>query len=262
MDEQTWLHHHFEVRAIYEITRAINSSYSQQEVLDSMLERMVKDLGYRAATLRLLDEERQQLELKAAYGLSDAYLKKGPFDVTKSRIDQIVLTGHTATLHDVRRDPGFQYPEAAEREGLASMLALPLALHDRVIGLLHVYTAELHVFGEEEQAFLGAIANLGAQAIQRTQLFEAFQRIAHQINSSLQLSQVLTRLIIESVNELNVKAGAIRLLGPRRQRLHLAVAFGLSQTYLEKGEVRVAESPIDQRALEEGHPIAIVDLEK
>jgi GAF domain-containing protein len=262
MDEQTWLHHHFEVRAIYEISRAINSSYSQQEVLDATLERIVTDLGYRAATLRLLDVERRQLELKAAYGLSEAYLKKGPFDFTKSGIDQIVLTGKPATLHDVRHDPGFQYPEAAAREGLASMLAVPLALRDRVIGVLHVYTAELHVFGEEEQAFLGAIGNLGAQAIQRTQLFEAFQRVAHQINSSLELSQVLTKLVIESVNELNAKAGSVRLLGPRRLRLHLAVAYGLSQTYLQKGEIRVAESPIDQRALQEGHPVTVTDLEK
>lgn len=259
MDQQIWLHH--EVRAIYEITRAINSSLSQQEVLAGILRRIVSELGYRAATLRLFDEEHQVLELKSSFGLSEAYLKKGPFDIKKSGIDQIVLKGETATLHDVRSDPGFQYPEDAAREGLASMLAVPLALHDRVIGVLHVYTAELHDFGAEEQAFLSAVANLGAQAIQRAQLFEAFRRIAHEINSSLELKEVLTRLIRESVKELNVKAGAIRLLGPRRQRLHLAVAFGLSQTYLEKGEIRVAESPIDQRALEEGHPIAIADLE-
>jgi GAF domain-containing protein len=260
MDEQIWLHH--EVRAIYEITRAINSSFSQQEVLAGILERIVKELGYRAATLRLFDEERMQLELKASYGLSEEYLKKGPFDIKKSGVDQVVLKGETATLHDVRRDPGFQYPDDAAREGLASILAVPLALRDRVIGVLHVYTAELHDFGAEEQAFIAAIANLGAQAIQRTQLFEAFKRIAQEVNSSLELKEVLTRLIRESVTELNVKAGAIRLLGPRRQRLHMAVAYGLSQSYLEKGEVRVAESPIDQRALEEGHPIAIADLEK
>ena len=41
MDEQIWLHH--EVRAIYEITRAINSSFSQQEVL-AVLGRVVEVL--------------------------------------------------------------------------------------------------------------------------------------------------------------------------------------------------------------------------
>lgn len=260
MDEQIWLHH--EVRAIYEITRAINSSFSEQEVLDGILQRIVSELGYKAATLRLFDEERQRLVLKSSYGLSEGYLKKGAFDIKKSGIDQLVVKGQTATLHDVRRDPGFQYPDEAAREGLASMLAVPLALRDRVIGVLHVYTAKVHDYSGEEQAFLSAVANLGAQAIQRTQLFEAFRRTAHEVNSSLDLKQVLTKLIIESVTELNVKAGSIRLLGPKRQRLHLAVAYGLSQDYLEKGEVTVADSPIDQRALQDSHPIAIADLEQ
>ncbi len=260
MDTQIWLQH--EVRVIYDIIRAINSSLSAQQVLDEIVKHIVDELHYRAATIRLRDEERQQLELKTSYGLSETYLKKGPFDIAKSGIDQVVLTGQPATLQDVRRDPGFQYPEAAAREGLASMLAVPLTARERVIGVLHVYTAELHDFSGEEQAFIGAIANLGAQAIERTYLFEAFRRIAHEVNSSLELKEVLATLLLESVRELNVKAGSIRLLGPRRQRLHLAVAYGLSQTYLQKGEVSVASSPIDQRALQTGRPVVITDLEQ
>jgi GAF domain-containing protein len=260
MNEQLWLQE--EVRVVYDIIRAVNSGLSAQEVLDKIVERIVAELRYRAATIRLLDPERQQLELKAAYGLSEAYLKKGPMDISKSGVDRVVLTGQPATLQDVRRDPGFQYPEAAAREGLASILSVPLTARERVIGVLHVYTAELHDFSAEEQAFIGAIANLGAQVLERTHLFEAFQRLAHQLNSSLELKEVLTTLLIESVRELNVKAGSIRLLGPRRERLHIAVAYGLSQTYLQKGEVKVAASPIDQRALETGRPVAVTDLEQ
>ncbi len=258
MDEQMWLHH--EVRAMYEITRAVNSGQNRQEVLSTILERIVKDLGYRAASLRLLDQERGQLRLGASYGLSEAYLKKGPLDVTKSGVDRAVLAGQPQSLADVRRDAGFQYPNEAAREGLASMLAVPLTSRNRVIGVLHVYTAEPRDFSSEEQAFLSAVANVGAQAIQRTRQLESIRRIAQQVNSTLALREVLSRLLVELVDELNVKAGSIRLLGPRRQRLHLAVAYGLSDTYLKKGEVKVAESSIDQRALEEGKPVAIADL--
>ncbi len=70
MDDQTRLQH--EVRALYAIIGAINSSQSQREVLSMILQRSVSELGYKAATLRLLDEERQTLELKAAHGLSEA----------------------------------------------------------------------------------------------------------------------------------------------------------------------------------------------
>jgi GAF domain-containing protein len=258
MNEETGLARR--VHALYEITLAINSSLSQQRVLAEMLERIVQDLGYRAATLRLLDEERDQLELKASHGLSEAYLKKGAVDVDKSGIDRTVLTGQWVAIKDAGTDPGFQYPGAAEQEGLESLLAVPLTVRDRVIGVLHVYTSEPHEFRPAEQAFIAAVANLGAQAIQRTRLFESFHRFAHHVNSSLELKDVLPTLLLESVGELNVKAGSIRLLGPKRETLHLAAAYGLSDAYLKKGAVKVAQSPVDRRVLEEAKPLAITDI--
>jgi len=258
MDQRTGLQRR--VHALYEITLAINSSLSQQRALAAMLERIVNDLGYRAATLRLLDEERDQLELKASHGLSEAYLKKGAVDVAKSGIDRTVLTGEWVTIKDAAHDPGFQYQGAAAQEGLASLLAVPLTVRDRAIGVLHVYTAAPHEFRPAEQAFIAAIANLGAQAIQRTRMFESFYRFAHHINSSLDLKEVLTTLLLQSVKELNVKAGSIRLLGPKRETLHLAAAYGLSDTYLKKGAVKVVQSLIDRRVLQEAKPVAITEL--
>jgi len=258
MDDGIWMQR--EVRALYAITEAINGSLGLQDLLTVMLERTVVELGYRAATLRLLDEERQTLELKAAYGLSAAYLHKGAVEVANSGIDQTVLRGTPVAIADVSHDPGFQYAAAATAEGLASVLAVPLTARKRVIGVLRVYTAEPHQFGAEERAFLTAVANLGAQALERTGLYEAFQTIARQMNSSLDLQQVLTTLLLESVSALNTKAGSIRLLGPQRATLHLAAAYGLSASYVQKGTVEVAHSPIDQRVLNDGQPVAITEV--
>ena len=248
------------VHALYDITLAMNASLDEDKILSAMLERIVNELGYKAATLRLLDEEQDQLELKASYGLSESYLKKGAVDVARSGIDRTVLAGQWVTIQDATRDAGFQYPAAAAEEGLASLLAVPLTHRDRAIGVLHVYTAESHEFREAEKAFVAAIANLGAQAIVRTRMFESFYRFAQHINTSVELKEVLATLLLQSVKELNVKAGAIRLLGPKRQTLHLAAAFGLSDAYLKKGPIIVAESPIDQRVLKESKPVTIADI--
>lgn len=258
MDEKKWLQH--EVRVLYELVQAINSGLGQQEVLSILLGRIVTDLDYRAATIRLVDQEHQRLDLKAAYGLSEEYLHKGSVDVAKSGIDQKVLTGEQVAVTELKQETRFQHAEAAFREGLVSMLAVPLSIYDRVIGVLHLYTGEVHEFGPEEIAFISAIANLGAQAIQRSRLFEAFQSIAQNVNSSLDLKEVLIKLLSISVIELNVKAGSIRLLGQKRETLHLAASTGLSQEYIQKGAVKVAQSPIDQKVLQEGKPVAITDL--
>jgi two-component system NtrC family sensor kinase len=249
-----------EIHVLHEIIRDVNTRFNQQEVLEVMLERLVKELGYRAATLRLLDREKQELNLMASYGLSQAYLEKGPVVVAKSELDHRVLAGELVALADLSQEAGFQYTQAAAQEGLASLLAVPLEVYDQVIGVLHLYTPELHQFSSEEKELILAIASLGSQAIQRSHLFSAFRKVARQVNSSLELQEVLTTLLVEMVTQLNVKAGSIRLLGPRRQTLHLAAAYGLSEAYLQKGSVQVAQSPVDQQVLLEGSPAAITDV--
>ncbi len=258
MENRSWLQH--KVETLHEITQAINMNLNQEEVLDVVLRRICTELGYKAATLRLLNEERQQLELAASFGLSRSYLEKGAVEVARSGVDMGALAGQHITLADVRQDAGFQYKEAADREGLRSMLAVPINLQERVIGTLHVYTGEPHEFTSEEKSWVATAANLGAQGIRRAHCFAAFRRVARNINSSLELKDVLTTLLLESVKELNVKAGSIRLLGPKRRMLHLAAAYGLSETYLKKGDVEVSNSPIDQHVLEESRPITITDV--
>lgn len=258
MDGRTWPQR--EVGVLYQVTRAMNASMSPQEVLAVMLERIVVDLEYKAATLRILDEEKGTLNLKAAFGLSEEYLAKGAVSLSKSGIDQTVLTGKPVTLANVTEDSAFQYADEAKREGLCSLLVVPMTLQDRVIGVLRVYTDCPHEFSREEQEFIAAVANLGAQAVCRTHCFNSFRHIARNLNSTLDLKAVLRTLLLESVRELNVKGGSVRLLDVKREILHLATAYGLSETYLKKGEVRVAQSPIDQQVLRDGRPVSITDL--
>lgn len=250
-----------EVRVLQDITLSVSASLDEARALDVLLERVVRDLGYRAATIRFWNEELQALELRAAFGLSDAYLKKGAVDVAGSEVDRRVVQGETVAISDVSRDPGFQYPEAAKREGLVTMLAVPLQIRRRAIGVLHVYTDSPRVFTVRERAFLETLANLAAQAIDRAHWFAAFQRIAHEFNSSLALADVLKALLGESVRELNVKAGLVRLLGQKRETLHLVASVGLSEAYLNKGAVKVATSPIDQQVMQDGKPVLVPDVE-
>jgi signal transduction protein with GAF and PtsI domain len=249
-----------EVAALTAIVQAVSGGQSQAEVLSALLAATVTAMGYKAATLRLLDEERQQLALQAAYGLSDTYLGKGAVEVAQSELDQQVLQGQWVELAEVRAAPGFQYPEAAAREGLASGLVIPLLVREKAIGVLRVYTGEPHSFSAAERGVLAAAASLGAGAIQRARLFEAFQRIAYHVSSSLEIKRVLATLLVEAVREVNVKAASLRLLGPRRMTLHLAAAYGLSDAYLQKGQVTVANSPVDQQVLTGGAPVCLGDV--
>jgi GAF domain-containing protein len=132
-------------------------------------------MGLRAASIRLLDEKRQRLVLAAACGLSAEYLAKGPVLVAHSPVDQRVLAGERVVLHDVRTEPGFEYPQEAAREGIRSVLVVPLKLQDRALGVMRVYSARPRHFSNVGETFLASIADLVALAIERAELHALLQ---------------------------------------------------------------------------------------
>ena len=71
---------------------------------------------------------------------------------------------------DVLKAPGYKYKDIAEKEGLASLLCVPLAVKNKVIGVLNCYTSKPHKFSKIEISVLTSVANQAAIAIENTEL--------------------------------------------------------------------------------------------
>ena len=78
-------------------------------------------------------------------------------------------------IYDVGDDPRIQYPEAAIKEGIASILSVPINVHDRVIGALRVYTAEPWEFTLVDVNFVQAVAQITGMAIDLCRLNKGYK---------------------------------------------------------------------------------------
>jgi signal transduction histidine kinase len=157
-------------------------------------------MGVKASSIRLLDEERRFLEVGAAYGLSDAYLEKGKVDPQRGEMDRVTLQGKPVALLDATVDPRFQYPEEARKEGIRSVLSVPLMLLDRAIGVLRVYTGEVRQFTKEETEFLVALASQGTAAIQNARAYRQLQ----------ELEEAKSRFVFAVTHELKAPVAAVQ----------------------------------------------------
>lgn len=162
--------------ALYQIVLRISSSLDLDNVLAYLTEETAKAVKARAAAVRLLDKEGRRLEMRAVYNLSEAYLNKGPVELTHSAVDRQILDGYASQLEDVTRDPNFQYPEEAAKEGIVSVASVPLLAHGRPIGVLRVYTSERHTFSDAEMRFLIAVGDLAALSIENALLYEQMRQ--------------------------------------------------------------------------------------
>ncbi len=160
-----------EMQALYQIGQVVNSTLDTKEVLGLIAEHAARLLGRKACFIRLFDESGTRLYIGGAYGLSEEYLNKGPVEVAKSLIDLEALSGGVIQVLEVAEDPRFQYREEARREGLRSVLCVPLSGKSGVLGVIRVYSAQPHEFSEQEQHLLLNLANLGAVAIENARAY-------------------------------------------------------------------------------------------
>jgi signal transduction protein with GAF and PtsI domain len=232
----------------------INSSINVTEVLNKIAENFVKSLNVKACTILLFDRTWKALKVRASYGLSDAYLNKGSIAADKSIAE--TLSGKSVMVYDLTKDPRVQYPEAAKKEGIASILSVPITVMGKIIGVLRLYTAKPHEFSEDEREFISDLAAMGAVAIDRAQYFRSFRDVCTLISKSLNLKEVLDSITKNIARSLITKGCVIFLLSKVKNRLELKSSYGLSDAYLNKGPID-AEKSIAECL--KGKPVLVLD---
>ncbi|NQT96664.1 MAG: GAF domain-containing protein [Candidatus Marinimicrobia bacterium] len=90
--------------------------------------------------------------------------------------------------------------------------------------------------------------------------FRAFADISKVVSSTLKLHKVLDRILFNTIEALDLKAGAISLLNRKGNRLEMIAHLNLSQEFLDKGPV-LADKSIP-RALRTGQPVIVPDISK
>ena len=236
---------------LHEIAKALGTAKNLPAVLNLIVKSAVDALNVKACSLRLLDRKGEKLELAAAYGLSDEYLGKGPVEVGKSPVDQEAMKGEPVFVEDVESDGRLQYPDEARKEGIKSMICVPLKVRDQVIGSLRAYSTVRRGFSGSELTFLTALANLGAIAIDNARLMAKWRSrvekmsrlldVSKKIASSLRSEDVFQAVVQSAVEGLGAKGGTLRLLDDKKRNLDLVASVGLSEKYLAKGSVRVQD---------------------
>ncbi|MDY0040859.1 MAG: GAF domain-containing protein [Desulforhabdus sp.] len=144
------------LREFAAISHAI-STYSDVNLLNSHLVEMIsKSFKVKGSSIFLYDEREKQLFRVSSYGISESYQTKGPIYVDE-RFSEF-KSGKPVFFSDFREDPRIQYPEEAIKEGIVSMLSVPIKFHEDVIGLIKIYNAEPWILHDEDLNSMCVIA--------------------------------------------------------------------------------------------------------
>jgi signal transduction histidine kinase len=81
--------------------------------------------------------------------------------------------------------------------------------------------------------------------------------VAQTINSSLNLQEVLDRLVRATAEAMDVSAASIGLLDATGSEIDVVAAYGISRSYLDKGPTQVTRSRVYDTVLSTGEPLIL-----
>jgi len=106
---------------------------------------------------------------------------------------------------------------------------------------------------------IGWLCDQGAQLRAQMQRLQSLYEVNRLLASTLDLRKVLDLVARCAVEVSGAKGCSVRLLDPKTRRLNIEAYYNLSRRYLDKGEVILDQSPIDQEALR-GEVVQIPDM--
>jgi len=155
---------------LIKISKSLSKSKDPEEIIRMTVDSIKSALGIKGCALFLMNRQRDELEVAASAGLSQEYLKKGTVSALRSIADS--LKDGPVAVYDVSDDPRIQYPEAAQKEGIASILSVPIMVGDETIGAIRAYTAEKWEFTLDDVNFVQALAQIAGILIEMTRLYQ------------------------------------------------------------------------------------------
>jgi signal transduction histidine kinase len=254
------------------------------DVLDTVVEYATRLCGARAAQLFLLEGDVFRLSRVAGETPEEYrnYLRDHP--IARNRMSTVGRAAEDRRTHqipDVLEDAEYGRDDLQRRAGFRTLLSTPMILEDEVVGVLSLWRTEVAPFSDRERELLEEFAVEGAIVLRQLELvkalesrgaelaskvaqLEALREVGEAVGSSLDLDEVLDRIVSNAVRLTGTDGGSIMEYDESSDSFHVRAAFGSSTDLLKQLRAITIqrESTLVGRTALEHKPLEVPDLAK
>jgi signal transduction histidine kinase/CheY-like chemotaxis protein len=243
-----------ELRALGEVSQAVNSTLDLETVLATIVAKAVELSGTDAGEMSAFDEQRQQFVLRATYGMSEEMIAdlKGYHLGTRNLVRQAAAQREPLQIADMREQPASPARDFVLDAGHRGLLIVPLLRPDRVVGALVVRRKTPGAFPKRTIDLLQTFATQSVLAIQNAHLFTEIEAKGRQLEiAGMQKSRFLAAAshdLRQPLHALSLYSDALKLQAP-------AGAIGEISGHIGKAVVSLAalvDSLLDISRLDAG----------
>ncbi|HEX9742463.1 MAG TPA: GAF and ANTAR domain-containing protein [Nitrospiraceae bacterium] len=161
-----------QIDTLSQVSETVTSNRLIDDILQLIVTMTAQMMNSKICSIMLLDQPTGELRIVATQSLSEQYRLKPNLKIGQSISGRAVQERRPMIVPDVTREEDYMYPDIARKEGLCSLLSVPMLVRDKAVGVINSYTSVPHAFTGEEVKLMQAIANQSAIAIEHTTLLE------------------------------------------------------------------------------------------
>jgi PAS domain S-box-containing protein len=165
-------HERDQYRALADIAALINSSLDLSQVLNEVMDTIIKLTGAERGYLMLRNEKTGEMEFRTARNMDRETLDSSAFEISRSIVKRVAESGEEVLTTNAQEDTRFQQAESIVSYSLRSILCVPLKVKGTVTGVIYTDNKiKAGLFTEQTRDLLRAFANQAAVAIENARLF-------------------------------------------------------------------------------------------
>lgn len=245
-----------EAETLRQASSAVVSSLDQDEAIRHILEQLARVLPYDSASVQLLRDG--YLEIVGGRGWGEDQQVIGmQFPIPGDNPNTVVI--QTRKPHVLSNAPASHESfRVGPHSHIKSWLGVPLIIHDRVIGMLAIDSAQPNYFTEVHIEKVSTFADHVAISIENARLYRDLQQridelaavraTAADIAAELDLSHLLEAILERAVRLLDASGGDLGLYDETTQTIEVVVSHNMGKNYSGVRQI-LGEGAMGQAAL-------------
>jgi diguanylate cyclase (GGDEF)-like protein len=167
-----------ELSILHDVAKALTSSLNLDSILQTIMEKVAAYFRPDNWSLLMTDEEHGELYFAIAVGDASASLKSVRLRIGEGIAGWVAEHGEPVVVPDVSKDERFSNRvDDMTRWHTRSVLCVPLASKNRILGVIQLINVEMKTFGDDQLMLLRALADYAAIAIDNARAVEKIQEL-------------------------------------------------------------------------------------
>jgi len=256
---------------LYNVSREVATALDLRTVLQRVLYEVMQNVGGERCSIVVLDDAGKAVDATIVYGkqVLEHTTQQLRDTVERGLAGWVIRHRKAALILDTSKDERWlmRPDDAIDKSGVKSAICVPLLAREKLVGVLTLVHPAANAFSEEQLDLMQAIADQAGIAVLNARLYTESQRQARvmtalaegaaAMNASLRMEDVYQRILMQTMQALQVETVAVGML--EGEQIIYRAAAGQSAGNILGRKIPLGEG-IAGVAAQEGHGVVVPDV--